>query len=122
MEKYVKEVKPPQLEAGVVNVGNITKIMLLADTCCADIEQTGRVVIRGMGAATAKVVSLAEVLKTRMQGLHQITETESETVSTTFLPTEEGLDKVVKTKVISKLTITLSREPLDTSHPGYQGP
>jgi DNA-binding protein len=95
MKKYVKEIKLPQLDAGVVNVGNITKIMQLADSCCADFEQMGRVVIRGMGAATAKVVSLAEVLKTRMQDLHLITEMESELVSTTFLQTEERLNKVV---------------------------
>jgi hypothetical protein len=61
-------------------------------------------------------------MKRRVAGLHQVSEIGSVDVTDVWEPKEEGLDRKETTRRVSSLTITLSKEPLDASHIGYQAP
>lgn len=80
------------------------------------------VVLKAMGNAISKTVAIAEIIKRRIVGLHQITEISSEDITYTWEPLEEGLLPVETTRHVSMITITLSTAPLNTSAPGYQPP
>merc|ERR1719201_3266277 len=81
-----------------------------------------QVVVKATGNALTKAVTAAEVIKRRFAGLHQITNLGSTEIVDEYEPLEEGLDKVVDTRSVSFVEITLSKEPLDTSDKGYQPP
>lgn len=57
-----------------------------------------------------------------MPDIHQTTEISSITIVDVWEPKEEGLDTLETQRRVSVITITLSKEPLDTSHIGYQPP
>eukprot|EP00232_Nephroselmis_pyriformis_P015758 CAMPEP_0182876792 /NCGR_PEP_ID=MMETSP0034_2-20130328/14352_1 /TAXON_ID=156128 /ORGANISM="Nephroselmis pyriformis, Strain CCMP717" /LENGTH=195 /DNA_ID=CAMNT_0025009597 /DNA_START=8 /DNA_END=592 /DNA_ORIENTATION=+ len=80
------------------------------------------VLVKGMGRAISKAVTIAEILKRRVAGLHQLTELGSVNMVDTWEPLEEGLKTVETTRHVSMITITLSLAPLDTSQVGYQAP
>ncbi|KAJ9468563.1 hypothetical protein DIPPA_30330 [Diplonema papillatum] len=82
------------------------------------------IVLLGRGQTISKVVNIAEVLKRRIPGLHQLTETESTEVVDVYEPKDptKSLEKQEVSKYICGLSITLSLDPLDTSKPGYQQP
>merc|ERR1712232_1459649 len=81
-----------------------------------------KVVITATGNALTKAVTLAEVVKRRFKGLHQITSIGQQEIIDEWEPKEEGLDKVTTTKNIPSIEITLSKEALDTTDKGYQAP
>merc|ERR1712118_609771 len=60
--------------------------------------------------------------KRRFAGLHQITTLGSTEIENEYEPTEEGLNKVTQTTVLSIMRIVLSKTPLDTTAIGYQPP
>lgn len=64
----------------------------------------------------------AEGLKHSVAGLHQLTEASASKITDTYEPKEEGLDVVTVDRTVPVITITLSKDPLDSSHPGYQPP
>lgn len=64
----------------------------------------------------------AEIIKRRVADIHQVTEISSLTIVDVWEPKEEGLDVVEQQRRVSVIQITLSKEPLDTSHIGYQPP
>merc|ERR1712087_778238 len=80
------------------------------------------ITITGTGNAITKAVQLAEVVKRRVKGLHQITSLSSTEIVDEYEPLEEGLDKVVDTRTMPTIEIKLSKTPLDTSDKGYQAP
>merc|ERR1712019_243432 len=69
-----------------------------------------------------KAVTLAEVVKRRFKGLHQIAGLSTTEIVDEYEPIEEGLDKVTETRTLSCIEIKLSKEALDTSDKGYQAP
>jgi len=81
-----------------------------------------QVVLKAMGRAISKTVTIAEILKRRIPNLHQITDISSTDVTDIYEPLEEGLDRIETTRHVSSITITLSTSLLDTSAPGYQAP
>lgn len=87
-------------------------------------EQTvyDQIVLKGMGQTINKTVSLAEVIKRRVAGLHQINEIQSASIVDEFEPKTEGLERISQPRVVSVMNITLSKKPLDTQHVGYQAP
>jgi len=86
-------------------------------------EQPERsLILKGMGAAVVKVVTVAEIIKRRVAGLHQTTTLSSTHIVDTFEPLEEGLKTVTIEKHVPTIEIVLSFDPLDTNHPGYQPP
>lgn len=80
------------------------------------------VVLKALGRASQAAVSVAEVLKRRIAGLHQITEVSNLEIVDVFEPLEEGLETVEKSRFISMVRIVLSLDELDTEHVGYQPP
>ncbi|CAM9582367.1 unnamed protein product, partial [Phaeothamnion confervicola] len=81
-----------------------------------------RLELKACGRAINKTVTIAEILKRRVPGLHQITELSTVDVVEVYAPLEEGLDHIENTRHVSCLAVTLSRAPLDPSHVGYQAP
>ena len=88
------------------------------------LEENGHdeITIKAMGRAINKTVMVAELIKRRVAGLHQNTSIESVGITDTWEPLEEGLVPLETTRHVSMITLTLSKEPLDTSSPGYQPP
>ncbi|KAG1661226.1 hypothetical protein FOA52_008271 [Chlamydomonas sp. UWO 241] len=80
------------------------------------------VVLKAMGRAINKTVAIAEVLKRRVAGLHQVTEVGSTDITDVWEPTKEGLEKLEIVRHVSIMSITLSKKPLDATLPGYQPP
>lgn len=80
------------------------------------------VVFKAMRRAINKAVSIVEIVKRRVKGLHQITEIHSTPITDEFEPKEEGLQKVTNKRTVSSVTITLSKKQLDTKNVGYQVP
>ena len=65
-----------------------------------------------------------EVVKRRVPGLHQVTETGTLKNVEYYEPLEEGLKPVVNEKSVSFLQITLAKdqELVNNKHVGYQHP
>eukprot|EP00884_Botryococcus_braunii_P010424 jgi/Botrbrau1/19383/Bobra.0338s0013.1 len=78
------------------------------------------VLLKAMGRAINKTVTIAEIIKRRIPGLHQNTQIGSVGITDTWEPLEEGLETLETTRHVSVITITLSTTPLDASSPGYQ--
>merc|ERR1712176_121924 len=70
------------------------------------------ITVRATGAALTSAVLVAETLKRRIKGLHQIT-----TIGSLELESKGGVQNSV-----SSLLIKLSTKPLDKTNPGYQEP
>eukprot|EP00814_Leptocylindrus_danicus_P014782 CAMPEP_0116033670 /NCGR_PEP_ID=MMETSP0321-20121206/19138_1 /TAXON_ID=163516 /ORGANISM="Leptocylindrus danicus var. danicus, Strain B650" /LENGTH=179 /DNA_ID=CAMNT_0003509811 /DNA_START=135 /DNA_END=674 /DNA_ORIENTATION=- len=79
------------------------------------------VVLKAMGRAVNKAVTIAEILK-RKAPLHQITSLSSCELVDIYEPLEEGLDQVQTKRYVSCMVITLSTGPLDQNNIGYQPP
>jgi len=64
----------------------------------------------------------AEIIKRRVPGIYQTTEISSITIVDVWEPKEEGLDTLETKRRVSVIGITLSKEPLDEDHIGFQPP
>ena len=60
-----------------------------------------------MGEAIYKIHTIAEIVKYRVPGLHQVNEISCRTFHDEYLPLVEGLDKLVFTRKVSCFEITL---------------
>eukprot|EP00250_Pteridium_aquilinum_P006438 c16364_g1_i1 orf=168-1181(+) len=80
------------------------------------------VVLTAMGRAINKAVTLAEILKKRIEGLHQNITLSSSDVKDVWEPLEEGLETLEMVRHVSMISITLSTKELDVSSCGYQPP
>ncbi|CAI0435091.1 unnamed protein product [Linum tenue] len=80
------------------------------------------IVFKAMGRAINKTVTIVELIKRRIVGLHQITSIGSTDITDTWEPLEEGLLPLETTRHVSMITITLSKKELDTASVGYQPP
>jgi len=128
MDKYRKVIKPKDTttekadeEIRVTAVGSVSAYVSRAATVYGELAKS-KVVIKATGNALTKAVTLAEVIKRRFKGLHQITNIGSTEIVDEYEPLEEGLDKVTQTRNLPFLEITLSKEALDTKDKGYQAP
>mmetsp|Transcript_26276 Transcript_26276/g.40161 ORF Transcript_26276/g.40161 Transcript_26276/m.40161 type:complete len:161 (-) Transcript_26276:271-753(-) len=82
-----------------------------------------KIVLKAMGRAINKAVTIAEILKRKMP-LHQVNHLTSSEIIDVFEPLEEGLDVVESKRHVSCMTITLStsNEGVDSKDIGYQPP
>ncbi|KAK9048971.1 hypothetical protein SSX86_032062 [Deinandra increscens subsp. villosa] len=83
---------------------------------------SSEIVFKAMGRAINKTVTIVELIKRRIVGLHQITSIGSTDITDTWEPLEEGLLPLETTRHVSMITITLSMNELNTSSIGYQPP
>ena len=66
------------------------------------------VIIKATGSAIPKAVNVVEILKRRVEGLHQINRVKHTEVEDIYEPLEEGLDTVVVKRYLSLIEITLN--------------
>merc|ERR1712048_1222213 len=108
-------------EIRVTAVGSVAAYCARANTLFND-EDKKTITITGSGNAVTKAVTLAEVVKRRFKGLHQVASLSTTEIVDEYEPIEEGLDKVTETRTLSCIEIKLSKDALDTSDKGYQAP
>jgi DNA-binding protein len=74
-------------------------------------EKKDLVLIKAAENAIPRAIKVAEVLKKRIPGLHQVYKIVGNVVTVKFKPTEIGLDEVRLERVISVLEIKLTKTP-----------
>mmetsp|Transcript_13552 Transcript_13552/g.28617 ORF Transcript_13552/g.28617 Transcript_13552/m.28617 type:complete len:167 (-) Transcript_13552:2042-2542(-) len=86
-------------------------------------DNSDKIVLKAMGRAINKAVTIAEILKRKMP-LHQCNALSSVEMVDIFEPLEEGLDRVTSRRYVSCMQITLSKslEGIDVNGIGYQPP
>ncbi|KAL8443370.1 hypothetical protein Emed_006894 [Eimeria media] len=125
MEKY-RRVRPAREplendEIRVTAMGRVMNYVSYAGTLITD-QKLRQLTIKASGNAIGQAIALAEQLKRRYKGLHQLNTCGNTTVSLVYEPIEEGLDQVTEERVVAFLEIKLSFDPLDQNDPGYQAP
>ncbi|XP_039973042.1 ribonuclease P protein subunit p25-like protein [Xiphias gladius] len=83
-----------------------------------------QIIFTASGKGISKAITCAEIVKRRVKGLHQLTRLQYGTVVEVWEPLEPaaGLDSLTVSRNLPAIWILLSREPLDSSQPGYQAP
>jgi len=71
------------------------------------LREVGAVVLGGSGPNTAKVVTLAEIIKRRNKHVHQVTNIGEKTVKEFWDPKTEELDPLVVTRLVPTIHILL---------------
>ena len=81
------------------------------------------VVIKGVSNAVQSAVNLAELIKHRVKGLHQINKISNITIVDEYEPLVEGLERLSFSRTVTMLQITLTKSSnVDKSDIGYQEP
>jgi DNA-binding protein len=81
------------------------------------------VVIKGVSNAVQSAVNLAELIKHRVKGLHQINKISNITIVDEYEPLIEGLDHLKFSRIVTMLQITLTKSAnVVTTDIGYQEP
>ncbi|ESP01926.1 hypothetical protein LOTGIDRAFT_225039 [Lottia gigantea] len=105
-----------------VNTGSkIRNLMGFALTKMKD-ETMREICWYGSGDAIAKTITCAEIVKRKMKKLQQISKLRYKKIEEYWEPKMEGLERLRMNKNIPEIFILLSKDPLDSSEPGYQPP
>ena len=82
------------------------------------------VTIKAADRLIDRALWVAEVVKRRVQGLHQVIEIKEREVVDVYEPKEEGLVRVEKKRYLTIIEVTLTKEPTAEQKklPGYQTP
>ncbi|KAK6940047.1 DNA/RNA-binding protein Alba-like [Dillenia turbinata] len=138
MDRYQRVDKPrPETpinenEIRITSQGRMRNYITYATTLLQE-KGSNEIVLKAMGRAINKTVMIAELIKRRIAGLHQNTSICSTDITDVWEPLEEGLLPyevnfifLETTRHVSVITITLSKQELDTSSTGihrlYQPP
>ncbi|XP_058225505.1 uncharacterized protein LOC131334489 [Rhododendron vialii] len=127
MDRYQRVEKPrvetpiDENEVRITSQGRMRSYITYAMTLLQEKGST-EIVFKAMGRAINKTVTIVELIKRRIVGLHQITSIASTDITDTWEPLEEGLLPLETTRHVSMITITLSKKELNTSSVGYQHP
>ncbi|KAE8680383.1 TMEM147 protein [Hibiscus syriacus] len=127
MDRYQRVEKPKaetpidENEIRITSQGRMRNYITYAMTLLQE-KGSNQVVFKAMGRAINKTVTIVELIKRRIVGLHQITSIGSMDITDMWEPLEEGLLPLETTRHVSMITITLSKKELDTSSVGYQPP
>ncbi|KAG8494301.1 hypothetical protein CXB51_011659 [Gossypium anomalum] len=127
MDCYQRVEKPKAVtpidenEIRVTSQGRMRNYITYAMTLLQEMG-SNQIVFKAMGRAISKTVTIVELLKKRIVGLHQITSIGSTDITDMWEPLEEGLLPLETTRHVSMITITLSKNELNTSSVGYQPP
>ncbi|KAK9110523.1 hypothetical protein Sjap_018583 [Stephania japonica] len=127
MDRYQRVEKPKadtpisENEIRITTQGRMRNYITYATTLLQE-KGSNEIILKAMGRAINKTVMIAELIKRRIAGLHQITSIGSTDITDTWEPLEEGLLPLETTRHVSMITITLSKKELDTSSTGYQPP
>ena len=127
MSSAYKKIKSPQEKPSDPNEVRITKrkpMNSYAKYVLSQFRERGAtsVILRQMGKNVDTIVSVAEIVKFRVKGLHQINHIGTQTFEDVWEPLEEGLDTLKFKRTVTYLTITLTKiEPKEKGY-GYQQP
>ncbi|KDP36881.1 hypothetical protein JCGZ_08172 [Jatropha curcas] len=127
MDRYQRVEKPKadtaidENEIRITSQGRMRSYISYAMSLLQE-KGSNEIVFKAMGRAINKTVTIVELIKRRIVGLHQITAIGSTDITDTWEPLEEGLLPLETTRHVSMITITLSKKELDTSAVGYQPP
>ncbi|TYI82101.1 hypothetical protein E1A91_D05G198500v1 [Gossypium mustelinum] len=127
MDRYQRVEKPKAVtpidenEIRVTSQGRMRNYITYAMTLLQEMG-SNQIVFKAMGRAISKTVTMVELLKKRIVGLHQITSIGSTDITDMWEPLEEGLLPLETTRHVPMITITLSKNELNTSSVGYQPP
>ncbi|CAN1269772.1 Ribonuclease P protein subunit p25-like protein [Linum perenne] len=127
MDRYTRVEKPKpespinENEIRITSSGPVRNYISYATSLLQD-KHAKEIVLKAMGQAISKTVSIAESIKRRNPRLHQDTGISSVSITDVWEPIEEGLVPVEQTRQVSMITITLSFNELDKNSPGYQAP
>ncbi|CAI9753374.1 unnamed protein product [Fraxinus pennsylvanica] len=127
MDRYQKVEKPKvetpinENEIRITSQGRMRSYITYAMSL---LEEKGseEILFKAMGRAINKTVTIVELIKRRIVGLHQVTAIQSTDITDTWEPLEEGLQTLETTRKVSVVSITLSKKELDTTNVGYQPP
>ena len=124
-DKYRKIVKPqevlPPNEIRVKRKVGIGRYLKRANDLLTENKEEF-IVIKGVSNAVESAVKLAELIKHRIAGLHQMNTISHLMMVDEYEPLEEGLDHLKFSRTISILEIKLSKIALDSKLVGYQPP
>ncbi|XP_075485596.1 uncharacterized protein LOC142525250 [Primulina tabacum] len=127
MDRYHKVEKPKmetpidENEIRITSLGRMRSYITYAMSLLQE-KESDEIVFKAMGRAINKTVTIVELIKRRIVGLHQITSIQSTDITDTWEPLEEGLQTLETTRKVSMITITLSKNDLDKTNIGYQPP
>jgi DNA-binding protein len=83
-------------------------------------DKQDTIVIKGMSNAIQSAVNLAELVKHRFKGIHQINKISNIVLVDEYEPLYEGLDRLKFERSVTLLQITLTKSSkVDTSDIGY---
>ncbi|KAK8512583.1 hypothetical protein V6N12_075155 [Hibiscus sabdariffa] len=127
MDRYQRVEKPKaeapidENEIRITSQGRMRSYITYAMTLLQE-KGSNQIVFKAMGRAINKTVTIVELIKRRIVGLHQITSIGSMDITDMWEPLEEGLLPLETTRHVSMITVTLSKKELNTSSVGYQPP
>lgn len=123
MEKYQRVNKPHEKAPdNEVRINKKTPMNNYIKYILTQFQEKGQdeVTIKSMGDAITKIVTIAEIIKYRVKGLHQINNIGTQEFEDIYEPIEEGLDRLVFKRKVTSFTITLTkRAPTDKTIAGY---
>ena len=112
--------KLPENEIRVKRTAGIGKYLRRAhELLTGKVPDQDSVVIKGISNAMENAAKLAELIKHRVGGLHQISSIQNIKIVDEYEPLEEGLDYLKFERNQTMLTITLSKNQLDSKDVGY---
>ncbi|XP_020591011.1 ribonuclease P protein subunit p25-like protein isoform X1 [Phalaenopsis equestris] len=121
VEKPREETPCKENEIRITAQGRMSGYIFYATSLLQE-KGSNKVVFNAMGRAINKTVLIAELMKRRIDGLHQNTAIGSIEITDSWEPLEEGLLPLETTRHVPIITITLSKQELDNSSVGYQSP
>lgn len=125
MEKYRKvRSEREEVPEGVIRVNRNIQARVFIDQVLEEFntKKKDTVTLSSLGEAITKSVTIAEIVKHRVKGLHQVNEISTIVIDDEYEPLEEGLDKMTVSRKLTCLQIILSKKQLDKNLPGYQEP
>eukprot|EP00916_Digyalum_oweni_P001700 GHVL01003234.1.p1 GENE.GHVL01003234.1~~GHVL01003234.1.p1 ORF type:complete len:206 (-),score=23.53 GHVL01003234.1:602-1219(-) len=85
-------------------------------------KETRQITWNGCGSSVTKTITCAEIMKRKLKVLHQITKVRFKRTVEHWSPHVEGLEPLKVNRDVPAISILLSKDPLDSSEPGYQPP
>ena len=119
MENTISKVPLLENEIRVTKFKSVTPVM---NKIKSYLETYRTVYIKAIGQATSKALLAIEITKRSVPDVYQMNELSTMERDDEYEPLEEGLDAVSIKRTLTCLCVTLSLDPLDTSHYGYQEP
>ncbi|CAB4008717.1 ribonuclease P subunit p25 [Paramuricea clavata] len=123
MENYTRLNSRPVVEDPKepwdIYVGNGSKVKAVISKALKILEESGeKVVLIGFGPTLNKTITCVEIIKRKKQDLHQNNKLFYKKMEDTWVPNQEGLDRLTVTRNVPAIKIVLSKTPLDENEPG----